>query len=209
MKEILVLFISWVVITIGKIHWNYKNGLTIDELNQLKELLTKDYYIILTHRNNHLSTFFVGLASFVLTGKWSYWAHALMNLEDEIKKEDDFRLVEATGTGVHYSSFNEVFQVHGVCLLKPKSMSLEYWTMIMDKAKTELGKPYDSLFDISNDQALSCVELVRTALKAEPNYEQNFANFEKMIATRKNLTPQMFYDCEDFEKVYDIRHKGK
>ena len=53
---------DWVVIGIGNIHWGYRNGLSDDELTHIKSLLTKDYYIILTHRDNHLSTFFVGLA---------------------------------------------------------------------------------------------------------------------------------------------------
>ncbi len=198
--------VNWVVISIGKIHWAYKDGLTASELDEVRKLLIPHYYIIVTHRKNHLSTFFVGLASWILTRKWSYWAHALLNLEDEVKSDTDFRLVEATGAGVNYSPFNLVFMVHGVALLKPKNMSAEYWTLVMDKAMTEVGKPYDSLFDLKNDNALSCVELVRTALMAEPDYEQNFANFEAMIKKEKNLTPQMFYDCSDFEIIYEVRH---
>jgi hypothetical protein len=206
MKNLWTSLIEWIVITIGKVHWGYKDGLTNAELDEVRKLLTPHYYIILTHRNNHLSTFFVGLASWLLTRKWSYWAHALMNLEDEVKSDSDFRLVEATGTGVNYSPFNLVFEVHGVVLLKPKNMSAENWTTVMDKAMTEIGKPYDSLFDLRNDNALSCVELVRTALMAQPDYAENFANFEKMICERKNLTPQMFYECEDFEIIYEVRH---
>ncbi len=199
-------FAAWVIITIGKIHWKYKNGLTDRELAEVKEFLIPNYYIILSHRRNHLSTFFVGLASVVVTGKWGYWAHAFMNLEDEVKSDSDFRLIEATGTGIHYSTFNDSFDVHGVALLRPKNMSAEHWTAVMDKANSELGKPYDSLFDLKSDNALSCVELVRTALMAEPDYAKNFANFEAMIAKRKNLTPQMFYDCSDFIVVYEVRH---
>lgn len=205
MKKYWESFANWVVITIGNIRWGYKDGLTANELSEIRNRLIPNYYIILTHRKNHLSTFFVGLASWVVTGKWSYWAHALMNLEDEVKSDDDFRLIEATGRGTHYSPFDLVFRVHGVVLLKPKNMSVEHWTKVMDKANTELGKPYDSLFDLKNDQRLSCVELVRSALMAEPDYEKNFANFEEMIKSRKNLTPEMFYDCEDFEIVYEIR----
>jgi hypothetical protein len=207
MKKLWKSFANWVVITIGNVHWGYKNGLTEFELEKIKSLLIPHYYIILTHRNNHLSTFFVGLASFVLSGRWGYWAHALMNTEDEVKSESDFRLIEATGKGTHYSPFDDVFRVHGAVLLKPKNMSVEYWTDVMDRANTQLGKPYDSLFDLKNDNALSCVELVRSALMAEPNYETNFANFEQMIKKNKNLSPQMFYDCPDFEIVYEIIHK--
>jgi hypothetical protein len=198
---------EFVVINIGKIHWGYKNGLTTEELDSLRKLLKDNYYVIVTHRNNHLSTFFVGFASWVLTRKWSYWAHALLNLENEVNSDADFRLIEATGAGTNYSPFGLVFQVHGVALLKPKSMSAEYWTKVMEKANSELGKPYDSLFDLANDNALSCVELVRTALMAEPDYEINFANFETMIKSDKNLTPQMYYDCSDFEVVYEIRRQ--
>lgn len=207
MRNLLTQFIGWAVITIGKIHWKYTPGLSLDELNKIHDMLIPNYYIILTHRDNHLSTFFVGLASYILTRKWSYWAHALMNMEDEVATDKDFRLIEATGAGVNYSPFDLVFQVHGVTLLKPKNMSADHWTAVIDRAKTEIGKPYDSLFDIKNDNALSCVELVRTALMAEPNYAENFANFETMISENKNLTPQMFYDCPDFEIVYESRHK--
>lgn len=206
MKNILKNIVNWVIINIGKIHWKYKNGLDSSELNIIRNMLKKDYYIILTHRKNHLSTFFVGLSNWLLVRKWGYWAHALMNLEDEVKSNDDFRLIEAIGTGVKYSSFEQVFDVHGVVLLKPRSMPIEYWTAVMDKAITEIGKPYDSLFDLRNDNSLSCVELVRIALKAEADYEVNFSHFESMIQKNKNLTPEMFYSCDDFEIVYELRH---
>lgn len=199
--------IDWVVITIGAIHWKYRRGLTEQELKEIKDALIPNYYIILTRRKNHLSTFFVGLASFVVSGKWSHWAHVLMNLEDEVESDQDFRLIEATGRGIHYSPFNKVFEVHSVALLKPRSMTIDDWTAIMDRAKSNLGKPYDSLFDLKNDQEMSCVELVRAALMADPDYYTSFANFEDMIKTHKNLTPQMFYDCPDFEVVYEVRHR--
>lgn len=198
-------FINDIVLWVGKIHWNAKSELSVQQKEQIRSLLKPHYYIILTHRSNHLSTFFVGLANFFLRGKWGYYAHSLMNIEDEVQSVDDFRLVEAIGTGVQYTPFDQVFDVQGVALLKPKNLSLSEWTAIMDRAKTELGKPYDTLFDLKNDTALSCVELVRTALMAESNYAENFKNFEKMISSAKNLTPQMFYDCPDFEVIFEAR----
>ena len=206
LKKIINKIINWTVITIGKIHWTYKNGLTDTELDMLRSYLRDNYYIIVTHRNNHLSTYFVSLVSFLLSGKWSYWAHTLLNIEGSVNSDNDFKLIESTGTGVHFSNFSDTFQVHGVALLKPRSMAIEEWTIVMTKAISELGKPYDTLFNINNDDALSCVELVRTSLMAEPDYEINFVNFEKMIKTEKNLTPQMFYDCPDFEIVWEKRH---
>lgn len=206
LKDLFLIFENWLVLTIGKIHWKFKGGLTVEELDKIREMLRNDYYIILTRRKNHLSTFFVGLSNLLLTGKWGYWSHTLLNLENKVHKDEDFRLVEATGKGVHYSEFKDVFDVHSVILLKPTSMSVEYWTTVMDMALDELGKPYDSLFDLKNDNALSCVELVRSALMAEPDYKENFSKFEEMIYKRKNLSPQMFADCPDFTKVLEIKH---
>jgi hypothetical protein len=40
-----------------------------------------------------------------------------------------------------------------------------------------------------------------------PNYNTRFAEFEKMVAKKKRLTPDMFVDCSDFEVVYKIRRR--
>lgn len=204
--KIISTIINQIVAFIGSVEWKIKNPLTAESNLLLQEKLKNDYYIILTRRNNHLSTYTIALANFILTGKFSYWSHSLMNLEDEVNSKLDFRLIEATSVGVAFSTFDAAFNVNSVVLLKPKHITLDEWTLILDKAKSDLGKPYDSLYDLSRDNALSCVELVRNALKASPNYEQNFANFEKLITKSKNLTPQMFYDCLDFEVVYEIRN---
>jgi hypothetical protein len=200
---------AWVTVVenFGKIHWKSKNLLTDEELDKIQEILTPNYYVILTRRNNHLSTYMVSFANFFLTGKFSFWSHALMNLENSVNSREDFILVEAIGKGVTLSHFNEVFDVNAVVLLKPKNLSVEKWTAILDKARNSVGKPYDNLFDLKNDSAMSCVELVRHALQADPDYATNFAQFEAMIRERKNLTPQMFYECLDFEVVYEIRRR--
>jgi hypothetical protein len=205
MKALWYKIFDWFVTRIGNTNWKFKNGLTQEEKDIIRAKLVPNYYIILTRSNNHLATFFIGLATFALSWKWGFWPHVLMNLEDELMSDADFRLVEATKKGIHYSTFDEVFTTNSVALLKPKSMTVEHWTEVMDKAKTELGKPYDTLFDLKNDNALSCVELVRTALMAEPHYAEDFANFEAMIAHNKNLTPDMFYSCPDFEVVFEVR----
>jgi uncharacterized protein YycO len=195
-----------IIILIGKIHWAPKNLLTLAEQKAIYAMLEKDYYVIVSRRNNHLSTYATYITSFFYTGKFSYWSHAMMNLEDTVNNLNDFRIVEAIGDGVQLTPFEKAFDVNCVALIKPKNMSIDRWTAVLDKAKSEVGKPYDNLFDLANDKALSCVELVRTALEAEPDYDRNFANFEAMIKRAGNqLTPQMYYDCEDFEVVYEIR----
>lgn len=210
MKNLWNKIVSWFILSMGKVHWEAKDTLTIEEQAKIRELLISNYYIILTHRNNHLSTFFTELANLFLTGKWGYWTHALMNMEDEVKTDGDFRLIEAVGKGVQFTPFANVFDCHGVTILKPSKMSIERWTLILDKAKTELGKPYDTLFDIKNDNALSCVELCRAALMAEPDYAADFSNFETIIKKyHDNLSPDMFYGNDDFEVVYEVRRPLK
>jgi hypothetical protein len=199
---------STIATWIGKVSWKSNRVLIQSESDEIRKLLTANYYIILTRHSGYLSSYAIALAHFFLTGRMGYYSHALMNLEDEVNDPLDFRLIEATGVGTHYSTFNEVFdpQCSSVALLKPKAMTIDEWTAAMDKAKGQLGKPYDTLFDLKNDQALSCVELVLIALHNSPNYDTDFANFEKMISESKNLDPQMFFECEDFEVVYEVRH---
>jgi len=198
-------YIAKVVTWIGSVHWAPKNLLTDDEQNHIRTLLAENYYIMLSRRNNHLSTYAISLVNLFLEGRFGYWAHAFMNTENTVTSDGDFRILEAIGSGVKYDPFSEVFNVNAVVLLKPRSMPVEDWTRVLDKAKSELGKPYDSLFDLKSDSALSCVELVRTALMAEPDYATNFADFERLIQKHGNLSPQMFYDCKDFEVVYEVR----
>jgi hypothetical protein len=192
---------------ITTVTWKSYKRLTLSELEYIRQSLIKDYYIILTVRSGTLTTLAIQLSHLFLTGRWGYYVHALMNLEDEVKSDKDFRLIEADGDVVQYSSFATVFTgCKSVALMKPRSMSVERWTQVLDRAKRDLGKPYDTLFNIADDTALSCVELIRDALKAEPNYETNFANFERMISESKNLDPMMFYECEDFEIAWETRH---
>lgn len=204
--------------SLSNIHWTKIKAkltggpgynLTNENHERLKELLAKDYYIILTRRKSYLSTYMIGIGSLITTGKYSKWSHVLMNMEgDDPVADEDFILVEATGNGVHPSSFMEVFNCDWVALLKPKHVSLSEFTKQLDAMLIrEQGKPYDNLFDLADDSHLSCVELVRLALMgAIPNYHEKFAQFEKKICKKKGvLTPQMFADCEDFEIVLEIR----
>ena len=197
--------INAIVHFIGNFQWKADTEISNEQKIQIRQYLGPHYFIILTWRSNHLSSYLIAIANLLFTGRFGKYSHSLMNVEDDVASEVDFRLVEAIGTGVQYSPFDSVFNVQRVCLLKPKNMSLDKWTCILDRAKTELGKPYDSLFDLKTDTALSCVELVRIALMAEPDYKENFANFEAMIAKGKNLTPYMFRACPDFEVVFEVR----
>lgn len=195
-----------VIILIGKVKWKLKTPMTDQDKQQIRQLLGPNHYVIVTRRKNHLSTYFINLADFLLSGKWGYYSHTLINIEDDVKSDEDFRLIEAIGKGVVITPFDKVFNCSSVAILKPRGMTAEKWTNVFEKAKSQLGKPYDNLLDLYEDSELNCVELVRNALMTEPNYHNDFAHFEKMIAKHGRLTPQMFYNCPDFEIVWESKH---
>jgi len=209
-KRIGVAFID----LIAKMHWNpiralFNNGvfwsLTEQDWEELHELLSKNYYVILTRNSAHMSTYIVGIGTLINDHKWGHWGHALMNLEGDNPTKDDFKLMEATGVGTHISTFWEVFTCDSVALLKPKNLTADEWTAVMDKLLKQEGKKYDTLCDLANDQSVNCVEMCRTALQGEPNYETDFPLFESMIKKHGNVTPQSFYDCPEFEIVWERR----
>lgn len=196
----------WFIGLIAKVHWHQSTKITPIDKVVLKERFVSDYYVIATRKSNYLTTFFIAFSNWFLTGHWGFYSHVLMNLEDEVKTDNDFRFIEATGTGTHYSTFEEVFgAVDAVALIKPKGMTLEEWTRTLDQAKTYLGRPYDNLFNLKSDLEINCVELIRLALSGLPDYEVKFAEFEKMVAKRKKLTPDMFVECSDFEVIYVVK----
>lgn len=186
----------------GGIYWS----LTEQDHDQLRELLRPNYYIILNRRKTHLTTYLISIANKIKTGRWAHYTHALMNVDDgNIRNDNDFKLMEATGKGVHFSTFMQVFDCDSVALLRPRQMSDHDWTGVLDRLLRQKGKKYDCLFDLADESELSCIELVRVALKALPDYNTRFARFEQMIQKTGNVTPQMLYDCPDFEVVWEVR----
>ncbi len=171
----------------------------------LRRVMKTDYFIILTRRKSHLSTHLVSLASWLLGKGWSHYSHALMNVEGDIDNNIDYRFVEATAKGVHWSSFGQVFDCDSICLLKPVGYSLEGWTNALDAVKDSIGRKYDNLFDITNNERLSCVELVLMAIQRLPDYEKLFPHLVELLKDTSQLTPQMLYDCPDLERIYEAR----
>jgi len=204
-------YLGWlptlVVRLISCVRWKQRDPLSGEELENIKDMLAKDYYLICTRSSNLLSAWFVGLTDLVMTGRFGFYAHCLMNLEDEVMSDDDFRLVEATPKrGVSYDPFNLVFKnVSSVALLKPRTFTIEQWTQVMDKSRTYVGRKYDTLFDFAKDNKLTCIELIRDALQADPNYEVNYANFEALLKKHGKVTPNMLYRCKDFEVYFEVR----
>jgi uncharacterized protein YycO len=193
---------------ISKIDWSFIKAfinrgiywdLTIDDWRRVETLLIKDHYVILIRRKTHLTTYLIWLSGLIKMGKGSYWSHGLLNIESE-------KFIEATSSGTHFSTFSQVFDCDSVCLLRPKGFTTEDWTAAIDKALADIGKPYDTLFDPNQEASLSCVELVRNALQAAPDYAKDFPKFEAMIKKYGAVIPQMIYDDGEFERMLEIRH---
>lgn len=177
--------------------------LSAEDHRAIKRILSTGYYIILTEDRTHLSSWAVKIGHFFLTGKWPRYTHALVNVEPD--KSTEFRFVEALNKGVKLSLFNDVFQCDSVCILKPKRFSIEEVDEAMGASLRYIGLKYDKRFRYNNASELSCVEVARNCLKTLPNYAEKMRIFEFMIASEKNLTPQMFRDCPDFEVVREFR----
>lgn len=191
-------------LTNGGVYWSLLEA----DLDHIRKLLADHYFIILNRRNSHLTTYLIQLASWWKSGKQAHWAHALMNIEgDDPRADEDFRLQEATRVGVHYSTFMQVFDCDCVALLVPKGFTPAEWTEVMDGLKSENGRAYDTLFDLSSAEQVSCIEMVRVALQKLPDYAQRFPKLEAMIQAAGNLTPQMAYDCGEFDVFLEI-HRG-
>jgi hypothetical protein len=189
----------WLAKLPPRISWSTKRNITEADKQLLATLLASGYYIILTSNKSHLSGVIVSFLSWVKTGKWARYSHALMNCDNitDPRDRDSFKFVEATAVGVHYSTFNEIFDCDTVCLLTPVNISNEEWTVVIDTLIGQIGTPYDDLFDLMDATHISCVESVLVALKSA-NYKTEFAALDEMITQTGNLVPQMYRDCPDF-----------
>lgn len=206
---------NFVVSIIANIEWSklkglFRNGryydLTDADHEAIKAILAKGNYIILINRKTHLTTYLISILSLLKTGRVASYTHALMNLDvGNSKTGDGFDLMEATGKGVHYSSFMEVFDCDSVCILQPRNMHPEDWDLVMIGLSEQLGKLYDDVFDLEDSSRVSCVEMCLDALRKLPCFNEDFPNLSTSIKKIGNLTPQMYYDCQDFRIVYEVR----
>ena len=189
----------WLAEIPPKISWGSGPAITPAQRDILAQVLSSGYYVILTGSSHHLSSVIVSFFTWCKTGHWGRYSHVLMNC-DNIENPGDrdlFKFVEATARGVAYATFDSVFACDRVCLLTPKTVSNAEWTRVIDALLTQLGRPYDDLFDLADATHVSCVEVVLDALAAA-DYAEDFANLATMIQDRGNLVPEMYRDCADF-----------
>jgi hypothetical protein len=192
--------LSWIRIAItGK-----EYALTAEDHTHLLRLFKKSNYIILTKRRWSLGSFMVVIASTILTRKKAYWTHGLMNVEGDVGTP---KLMEAIGRGVVISDFFDVFNCDSVSVLRPKMpKGFEMnWEGLNNEAYNHLGKEYDTLSDILDDQKLNCTEYIWKCLQKVPDADIWFHGLKTLIDQNHNLCPQMFYDCGSFEVVFEAR----
>lgn len=190
----------WLAQLLPKIKWSNKYAITAEDKNLLAEKLASGYYIILVGTKTHLSSYIVSFLSWIKTGNWATYSHVLMNCDNitDPSNRTGFKFVEAMSHGVTFSTFDEVFACDNVCLLSPRYIKNDEWNAVIDKLTSEVGCPYDDLFDLSDATHLSCVEVVLNALKMA-DYRTEFVNLDTMITSVGNLVPQMFRECSDFK----------
>ena len=85
----------------------------------ISDILQREPCVILTSSKSHLSSRMVKFMSKILTGKSADYTHAVMSYYDY--EDDTFMLIESTNSGVHLSSFEEVFSnIDKVCVMEIK-----------------------------------------------------------------------------------------
>lgn len=206
---------GWAMDVVAGVEWPRVRALingglyyTLEERDHdmLRHMLRTDYYVIITHRRTTLSSWLITIADWILTGKRSQYSHVLINTEGDIEGHIGFKLLEATsGTNLGYTTFMKAFDCDAVALLVPKGVTPAEWTAVIDAAKAKIGTPYDSLFDLANAERMSCVEVIYWGLQQLPDFEERFPTLLRLIREGTNLTPQMFYDSDEFEVVYEVR----
>lgn len=186
--------------------------LTSEDIRKALALMSTGRYIGLIRRKTHFTTYLIGLGHWFamllrpMPGRkrhFGFWSHAWLHIEDESLREIDLQILEAVGSGVKVSEFWDVLNADAIVLLRPKAYSEDQLDNALKLAKTYIGRPYDTTFDLESMNRISCVEYAYGSLK-----EENCNGLPQLTAwvnRVKNLTPDMIYECGDFEICLEIR----
>lgn len=190
--------------------------LSPEDREHARHLMETQNLLWVSRRDSHLSSYFISFADYILVflvwaksgfkgtrPYFGFYSHVFINKNAE-------KLIEAVGKGVVENYFDDVFNCDSIAALRPAHISVSEWALISKEvvieAEKQLGKPYDANFDINDESKLSCIELIRLSLKKRvPYYELRFANFESLLKTYKNVTPNMLYKSSDFVIIWEVR----
>jgi hypothetical protein len=197
---------------IGRIQWEWLTAkikgrpytLTLNDFISITNCWKEMNFITLTRRNSHLSTYLIQIGHFLVTGRLNcYYTHALFN--------KGTTAIEAIGKGVVYSKPEDVLNCDGAALLLPKGIGMFEWQRILSEAERHAieNTPYDTFFSLSSDNELSCIELIYDALKEVDGADKKWPKFFKLVEEKKNVTPQMIYDCGDFIVFMEVGRRRK
>lgn len=186
-----------------------------EDREHARRLMAHAPYLWVSRRRTHFTSYLISTADFLLALKtwvnskfkgkrprWGYWTHAFIS-------GTDFKVIEAVACGVQEAYFDRVFDCDSIACLVPSFSNDEEWAevskLVIELAHKQIGKKYDTIFNIADDSELSCIELVRVALMAVPQYALKFKDFEEMIQLYKNVTPQMLFESKSFRVVWEVR----
>ncbi len=193
-------------------------NLTSEDRDKCKDLMESARYIWLSRRKTHLTTYLISLADFALgIIQWikrkqafpklnfSKYTHAFFNIDDDL-------LLEAIGKGVIESYFDDVFDCDWICAAKISGLHDHEWEAISIRMASnglkQLGKKYDTIFNLDSDNELSCIELIRVMIVeaiGNDRYAETMMDFQSLIQKSGNLTPQMLRDSNSFEVILEIK----
>lgn len=190
--------------------------LTPEDREHARTLMEGGVYLWVSRRQTHLTSYLISFGDFALEvllwfrcgcktkrPRFGYWSHAFINANGD-------QLVEAVAKGVREVYFDEVFDCDSAAALVPAFITPNEWVevskLVRDQALKDIGKKYDAVFNIEDDSKVSCIELMRSALKkVVPDYDVKFRDFENIIKKYKNVTPQMLFDSKSFVVVWEVR----
>lgn len=227
MKKLFLAFIEFISLKlISPAKWTFVKFFFTGRAYDLKpvdreyarDLMKQNVFLWVSRRETHLTTYLISFSDYALSlvawaknkfkgqrPRFGYWSHAFINY-------DDNEIYEAVSKGVQKVFFDSVFDCDAVAALLPRFVSPLEWAEVLPLIKEELelhqkGKKYDTIFNLSDESKVSCIELIRLVLKKNiKDYEIKFKDFEDMIKANKNVTPQMLYDSKSFQVVYEVRY---
>lgn len=198
---------------ISSINWHWlreklggKYLVTEAEKDYIRALLRIQPCFILIEDRSYLSSYLIRILSWITTKQWPKYTHVLMNFDIGMGSHPDgFLLIEATNSGVHFSTFDYVFACDNVCLTTVDISRVDWEQVRLGLAK-QLGKKYDDWFDIRDNSHVTCVEMCWDALNEIGDRSGVFPTLVARIEKFDQLTPEDFLHSNEIILVYETKH---